>query len=258
MAQSRSKRTQRQSDLQPVYDLIDALNPSKLQRSFLSLSHRTRWMLVSVVAGLIFLWVVISLMQLGVQTIRANSGPFLMDALRVPYNMEARLITPPGTLVNLPVQVGEYALQADSIQLTPAPVVDPAVVPTAPSFTAVSPIAQCMVNAGAGLTDAACGLVNMQYVAGGNYLHSNAQTTQIVASMFASQSESQEAVRTLFQTARHQGMTGNYAIGLGAVDYFFSSTATTYTFTWGHGNWVYTVSSASFAELETILNNLPF
>ncbi len=56
----------------------------------------------------------------------------------------------------------------------------------------------------------------------------------------------------------HQGMTGNYAIGLGAVDYFFSSTATTYTFTWGHGNWVYTVSSASFAELEAILNNLPF
>lgn len=263
MAQLRSKQVQRQSDLQPVYDLLDALHPARLRAAFTRLDHRTRWILVTSVAGVVLLWTVLSLMQLGISSIRASSGPFLLDALRAPYNLEARLIPAPDMLMTLPVQVGEYLVQPETVMMALVPTLtegsDIATVEApALTFAPSSPAAQCMVKALNDAGKSVCGMPNPLYLTGGNFVNGAGLTTQMIASQYASAADARQAVRALFRETRQQAVTGNYAIGVGAVDYFFGSTAENRTFAWGHGNWVYLVTSASNSELEAVLNQLPF
>lgn len=80
----------------------------------------------------------------------------------------------------------------------------------------------------------------------------------VVAAEFASHEESTSVVSSLYQYGRSIGRTGNFSLGTIEYDYFFHFADDLYSFSWSHENWVYSISSASFADLDELLKVFPY
>lgn len=265
MAQRNSVKVTTKSDLQPVYDLINALQPRNVKAAYNRLGHRTRALLLIAGSTVILLWALTTILSLAVQHVRATTGPFLMDALKAPYSLEARLIPlpPADQSFVLPNTVGEYAVMGSLFQATPIPPqaaesTEP--VPALPAMTSVisSQVASCLSTALEGPTPTNCATYNASFVAAGDYQKAAGTSLNIVMAYFASHSDASEVMRSLQRQASTNGTVGNYAIGVGQVDYFYSSQSQLYVFTWANGAWVYTASSPSFDDLEAFIKQFPY
>ncbi len=279
-----------QSDLQPVYDVLDALQFGHLKAAYNRLSIRTRWFIIIGVATLVLVWATVSLSGLLVQHIRATSGPFLMEALQPPYNLVERLTpeTDPAQMTILPMQLDTYVLNLMTVQTLHdgiAPVVeadaaavtaettDAAAATTettdaaAPVEAVVAPIqylmGNCLVSAGNFDPEAdaqtTCVGVPATYLTSGLYEGGSGSPIYMAAARFNPDVVStSDVMKTLKDYAEGVGRSGNYVIGIGAADFFYSTTPELYSFVWAHNGWVYVISGPDMPQLETALKVFPF
>lgn len=264
MAQQRKTISSRQSDLQPVYDLLEALHPARLRRNWQRLDMRSRWLLIISVASLILVWVMLNLTSLMIRHTRATSGTFLFDALHAPYQLETRLlpVLPLDDTSMLPAAAGEYMLQPETVQ-----VVRPAVA-AAPSAAETEAVAapvnaasrfitgQCLLSPPE--TDAPCLSSQWLYLTSGSYAKPDGTIINAAAASFASAAEGRQAMKDVHGYANQRSVMGNYALGIWPVDYFYSSFNGVYTFVWSHDNWIFTLSSTALEDMEKLIEAFPY
>jgi hypothetical protein len=257
--------SQRQSELQPVYDFLDMLHPARLRAHWNRIGRRAQWTLVISLASLVLIWVVLNLLLLTMRHVRATTGPFLFEALQAPYELSARPVPLPGdeTVTVLPAAAGDYTLQAETVQIVapgmPAPVQAAATEQETAPAPAVANffVGQCLLNAAQPETETPCTGVAPLYLTFGTY-GSGGTLLDAAAARFDSAANAREAMKSLRQFSGANEAVGNYAVGVGEVDFFYSSTGERYTFTWAHDTWVYTVSGAAFHELEKLVRAFPY
>lgn len=117
MAQ-KHRTARRQKSSFPVFDYIDAMMPDKLADRFNDMPHHIRWTIVSAVASLIILWVFMRVVVGSINHYIDTRGPYLQDALRLPYALETRPLPAYPDVIEevvdiyvLPDTIGAYVLQ---------------------------------------------------------------------------------------------------------------------------------------------------
>jgi len=273
-----------QSPLQPVYNVINVLRPDHIIRSYKRLNRRQRWAIImsfaSIVAMIAILTASIALMR----HIRATSGDFLFDALEAPFNLADRMTPAVDTAYAtvLPIQIDTIMLDVSTLKtfipgISPAEEAAPVVEATAGGAegtveaTAQPTLAQTMNDQlGFCLWSAAefdptlamqtgCLPYEARYLTNGYYRDNGGALVHVSAVMFSQDvSPSVDVMTALKARADLIGRTGNYVIGVGPVDYFFSSTPELYTFTWAHNGWVYSISSPDMGVMEKAIRNFPY
>lgn len=259
MAQ-RSVSKQPQSDFQPIYDAIDALRPARLKATWQKMSHRGRILMLIMAALAVLLWSVGVIGALIGNYVRDTSGPLLIEALRSPYGLEGRLY-PALEAPALPQTAGAWLLSAPPVLVTPPPAVKEGEPPIpVPGVSLESALNTCLVQTALGVTpEAPCAGVASAYALIGDYQTQAGDRLNMVMSQFASPEDARLAMRQLFERARTDadGRTGSYVLGVTEVDYFTSSGRRMYSFSWGHGLWVYTVTTPSFDAMEDFVRSFP-
>ncbi|MCB9451110.1 MAG: hypothetical protein H6672_06700 [Anaerolineaceae bacterium] len=288
-SQHKSAVVHPESALQPVYDVIDALQPDRLKAAYYSLNYRTRWLIVVSTATLVLLWVTINLSMGLAQHIRATSGPFLFEALNAPYGLVDR-ISPnadPALITVLPVEVDKHILNLVEAQtfipgVTPVveaetveeaavaeetTVVDEVAVVDATTITETAPVipylmGECLFSAAEfdpdAETYAGCLPFAATYLTTGMY-EGNGSPIQVAAVQFdPAVTSTNDVMNSLKDYSEQIGRAGNYVIGINGADYFYSSTPELYSFTWAHNGWVYSMSGENLNELESMLKAFPF
>jgi hypothetical protein len=261
------RKATRQSDLQPVYDLIDALQPAHIKAAYKRLNRRTRAILLISVATVVLLWALFSILGFAMNYVKNTTGPFLTEALKTSYNLEARVMPlPPVDQTSLlPNAVANYTLVGSPYQATPVPAktgknnkadAQPTVVPPAPVIN--SPLGTCLTTAIIGADPANCTGLPAVYTAMGDYQNAAGTTVNVSMALFTSHTEAGDVMRKLQQQAAVGGSLGNYAIGVTQVDYFYSSQPQVYMFSWANGSWVYTAVSSSSEDLDQFVKNFPY
>lgn len=265
MTQQHKAIKPQQSDLQPVYDLLDALQPARLRRNWQRLDRRTRWMLVMSGASLVLVWVALSVTSMMIRHVQATSGDFLFEALRAPYELETRLLPlqPLDEASILAASVGDYVLQLETVQTSRPATTEAAARPDAavdvqavPAVASQMVLGQCLLAVPE--SDTPCASHPGQYLTSGTYAKADGTVIQAAAASFASTDEARQVTKDVHRYASQVGVMGNYVLGISAVDYFYSSSYGVYTFTWSHENWVYSLSSTSFDALENLLAVFPY
>jgi hypothetical protein len=266
MSQRNQAKTVRQSDFQPVYDLIDTLQPANLRAAYHRLNHRTRAMLLIGSGLVVLLWVSLTMTQLALQYIHSTTGPFLLDALKSPYQLEARPLSmlAADQISILPATVGDYSVMGSTFQATPMPAQsdkDSKVAAPAqqlPTSVVNAPLGNCLISAVDGAVPSNCTGYNATFTTMGDYQNAKETTLNVTMAMFSSHAEASQVMKKLQQQALSQGSVGNYAIGVGQVDYFYSSQSNLYVFSWANGMSVFTASSSSFDDLEKFVKQFPY
>ncbi len=261
-----------QSDLQPVYDILDVLHPDNLKAVFNRLDFRTRWLIIITSATLILLWVTISLASGLAQHIRATSGPFLLDALQAPYSMTERTVPAADVtqITMLPMEIEDYILNLLTVEtFIPGvtPVVEAAAEIADGSAAEVAPaeqylLAECLLSAAdfdpLAETNTGCLPFPVAYLTSGLY-EGGASPIHLVAAQFDPvEVLTGNVMKSLKSQAERIGRMGNYVIGVGTVDFFYSSTPDLYSITWAHDGWVYTISTPDMNQLEKMLEAFPY
>ncbi|HLV35155.1 MAG TPA: hypothetical protein VKY59_08590 [Spirillospora sp.] len=95
------------------------------------------------------------------------------------------------------------------------------------------------------------------FVEWGDYQH-NDTIFNVVVAEYPDHDTATRAVKQVFQYARTIGSTGNFSLGPIEYDYAFSHADSLYTFTWSHENWVYSITTDNFAELENLVKVFPY
>lgn len=105
-----------------------------------------------------------------------------------------------------------------------------------------------------------CGLTHEPvFVEAADYTNANNQTVRVAAVRYEEAAHAQDAIWELFNYSRTQGSLSNYALTLTQpVGYFYASARGWRTFTWIHNDWVFSVSARSMAEVESVVQSLPF
>jgi|GEM_PF-6861156 len=262
---------------QPAYRVFDALRPSRLMHSSNRVERRKRWTIVIIIASLVFLWSLWTLSTTLMRQVRANNGAFLMDALQAPFNLTDRMspAVSAAYMTILPLQTDILLLNVASVEtFTPGvtPVVEPvAVDPVADPAVATLPastlqndlLGECLWSAGlydpAAQEQLACLKLPAAYLTQGLYEDANGAAIHVVAAQFKPElATTMQVMNALKAVADAVGRTGNYVIGVGAVDYFYSSTPDLYSFTWAHNGWVYSIASPEMSQLEKAVQGFAY
>jgi|FLYN01.1.fsa_nt_gi hypothetical protein len=293
----------RESDLQPVYDFLDAIRPSNLRAAWRRTNRHTRWLMIFTVAGVVLLWSVLRISIMVANHIDATTGPFLWDALRAPYNLEKRFVpaVDPNadleTIALLPATIGEFTLQPEveaveetaTEQAVDQAASEPVSEPSPEAVTAdsaaegaitaeqtagaeaavtetpvpeipviVYPVSDCLYAGGTPVDKAACVTAAAQYIESGTYQNAEGTAIRVTVAQFASDSEATQVAKDLHRYAFTIGSVGNFALGVGQVDFFYSTITDQYSFVWSHENWVYTASGPVFDDVEALVKAFPY
>lgn len=225
--------------LRRTFDFIYSIDLQDIRQSFNRIDRRTRWLIVSIAASALLLWVVLQFTQVAIQSIEWANRPSLQDRLAAPYNLDARTIPQIVISEENPSQVLPATLQDFTLQdMTATP----------------SLLEQCLISAN-GQDKSDCTMTRAaQFSAMGAYLSTNGQTVDVIVTQFADDSHAAQALLEMYRYSRTIGRVGNYAlVNSRAVDYFYSSTREQFAFSWSNGPWVYTANSTSFATLEQFM-----
>jgi hypothetical protein len=232
--------------LRRAFDFAETVTANDVRRTWRhawhSLDRHTKWLIVSILASLILMWVVINLAQALIAAIQWTNRPTWNDRLTAPYNLESR-IWPAFDLSNptavLPAAADKYALQAAAAQ---------------PGL-----LAQCLLSAD-GKTPAICTIdQTADYVETGLYQNTDGHTVTVSTAHFETAEVAKDAALNLFMYSRSIGRIGNYVlVPSRSVDYYYSSTRDQFSFTWSSGPWVYTASSTSLDYLEQVIMAFPY
>jgi hypothetical protein len=79
-----------------------------------------------------------------------------------------------------------------------------------------------------------------------------------MAMRYGSPDEIDETMRWLMDASRALGATGNFIIGVHEVDFYYSRTGTTFSFTYSRGSWMYWVSGPSDDDVQAFVSAFPY
>lgn len=97
-----------------------------------------------------------------------------------------------------------------------------------------------------------------EFLESGNFVDENGNQIHIVMTKFADATQATTILDETFSFARSIGHIGNFALlDLLVVDYFYSTTRHTASFTWSNENWVFNVSSNDFATIDAFMEVFP-
>lgn len=253
MAKSSSVVRARQSDLQPLYDAAERLHPTRLHQDFMKLPHKVRWSIIIAIATLVLMFSVFTVVSLLGAYIRDHTGPMLAQALQAPFNLGQRTmpIAAAEDLTIFPASAADFALRADVITFSPARLESGDLIP---SLTTHSLFASCAQPVEGSL---GCFPTSPLYITSGTY-QAGERLVELSAALFEAEPSATSAFASFMALGRQVGQVGNYATGLGAIDYAYISTNRTYHFMWSHGPWVFTAASTEPTDLEAVMKALPF
>lgn len=224
-------RPTEQSDLR-LFERIEALAPTTLYARWMQLKRRTRWLVVITLASLVLAAALMTLSNAAIEHIDNTRGPFLEEALVAPYQIAARAL--PSADRALLATVGGYRYHQDSAE-TPV---------------TYHRSGQCLLQIDSDKA-AICGLdASVKARVSGGYLRDDGAAVSVVAAQLSSSAEVSAAMPELVTFSDQNGSIGNFSVGGGNVDYFYSREGDRYAFTWSRADWIYTASSTSFAALE--------
>jgi hypothetical protein len=253
MAKSSTVVRTRQSDLQPLYDAAERLHPTRLHQEFMKLPHKVRWSIIIAIATIVLMFSVFTVVSLLGAYIRDHTGPMLTQALQAPFNLEQRTmpIAAVEDLTIFPASAAEFALGADVIAFSPARLESGDLLP---SLTTHSLFTQCPqpVEGSFG-----CFPTSPLYITSGTY-QTGERLVELSAALFEAEPTAASAFASFMVLGRQVGQVGNYATGIGTIDYAYISTNRTYHFMWSHGPWIFTASSTEPTDLEAVMKALPF
>lgn len=99
------------------------------------------------------------------------------------------------------------------------------------------------------------------FVERGDYQH-NGMNFNVVVAEYPDHDTATRAVKQVFEYARINGRVGNFSLGPIEYDYAFTQTGNgpneLYSFTWSHENWVYSITTDNFIELENLVKVFPY
>ncbi|HUN08398.1 MAG TPA: hypothetical protein PLQ56_17460 [Aggregatilineales bacterium] len=253
MTKSSSVVRTRQSDLQPLYDAAERLHPTRLYQDFMKLPHKVRWSVIIAIATVVLMFSVFTVVSLLGAYIRDHTGPMLTQALQAPFNLEQRTmpIAAVEDLTIFPATAANFTLGADVVAFSPARLDSGDLLP---SLTTHSLFAHCTqpVEEGFG-----CFPTSPLYVTSGTY-QAGERFVELSAALFEAEPTATSVFASFMTLGRQVGQVGNYATGIGAIDYAYISAYRTYHFMWSHGPWVFTAASTEPTDLEAVMKALPF
>ena len=97
------------------------------------------------------------------------------------------------------------------------------------------------------------------YLEQGDYVANNGAEFNIVVAEFPRPVDAAWAVKQLFYRARFVGATGDFALDdIIEYNYFFSQIDGVYTLGWSHENWVYSISTVSAVDIDSLMKVFPY
>jgi len=268
MSQQRKTSARRESDLQPVYEVIDALQPDHLKAAYNRMDRRTRYVIIMIIASAVLAWSMLTAVRLLSQQIAATTGPFLMDALKAPYSLDTRTLPIPvdAQTTVLPMTVDSLTRLDQTVKVIVPVVVSEAeqeagaIQETGMNLDALAayPLAGCLATTVTNSIESACVPFRAQYATFGDYQMADGSRMNVTAAQFSSDDEATQVMKALIHQAGSVGRVGNYVLGVSAVDYFNSAAGNYYIFTWSHGMWVYTLTHPSLPVLEAAVKAFPY
>lgn len=182
-----------------------------------------------VILGFVVLYVVQSAVQWAAR-------PTFEQRLAAPYQLDARPIAELDTTVGSLLQgsYGEFVIAGSEVN---------------------SLVGRCLQSA----SETGCTLTYAPlYVETAQYTNTSGSVS-LIAAQYAAGIEASEVNYDLYRFARSSGRIGNFAFLPDLpVNYFYSSTREGYTFTWSHGQWIYSVSSANLETLSQFVSTFAY
>lgn len=228
--------------LRRAFDTFYTLKAEDLQQGFARVMHRMgteRLALLLISAGALLLLVIA--WTLASALITTLTRPTAEQRLAAPYALDNRAPAIVDTTVSalLPSALGDYRLQL----LTEADTL----LGQCLQSTLNAPSAHCAIT------------VPALYVEVGRYQHPDGATIAIVAAQYATEEAAEQATYEAYQYSRTVGRIGNFAfLDSAPVNYFYSSTRESFSFTWTRGTWVYSIANADLASLEAFIALFPY
>jgi hypothetical protein len=116
-------------------------------------------------------------------------------------------------------------------------------------------LTSCLVNDG-GFT---CDLeYTPQYSNASFYTDSKGNTIEVVVANYWNDLLTSETMVDAVNQARAFSRVGNFVVGAGELDYFYNTTRLWFSFTWGHGSWVYSISASNPDVLQAAVQAFPY
>lgn len=266
------------------FDAVDAAKEAeaRLRR----VKRRTRWIIVTIVAAVVFAGVFITLMQVGVEEVKESQMPTIAERLAAPYelaeqpinlpvaagmpdidgftyaNMDYETINPvlrcqlaphdcELSFGNVPVAEGVLFLEeASEEQIAEAEAAAAAAEAAVTYDENGEPIAPEPVTKDLMVFAELTGLIAGEY--------SNDETTvRLQVAKFSTLGESRQAMLTMYDYARTIGHVGNHALGVSqTVPYYYASGRGWINFVWMQDETVYAVSTRSWRDLDDVIEKL--
>lgn len=288
MSASNPHRTTKNTDkqlLRRAFDTFyefDAVETAKEAEARLRrVKRRTRWMVATAVAAVVFIGVMFTFMQLGVQEVQESRMPTLQERLAAPYDLTTER-------VNLSIAAGMPDLDGFTFRNVAFEDLDPVLgCMMAPHNCELSigniPVAVGVIDPNTATEEeiAAWQAENtIEYDENGQPIvpepevvdlmvfsaidgviagqYSNEETdVRLAVAQFATQADAYEAILTMYDYARSVGHIGNYALGTQqAVPYYYASGRGWIDFVWMQENSIFQVKARSWRDLEDVIAQL--
>lgn len=195
--------------------------------------------MVSILVLLIVVYAAISLLT-GEEPIEEPATITIAEALRAPYDLEEKsTLDPEATLGDIiPASFGDFtrvtAVEADAT---------------------FGRLTNCLVDNGF----FECNLdYTPQYSNASFYEDSKGNRIEVVVANYWNEESASETMYDVVGVARTFSRVGNFVVGVGEIEYFYSTTRNWFSFTWGHGAWIFSISAQTPSVLEDTLSVMPY
>ena len=138
----------------------------------------------------------------------------------------------------VPAQIGDFTLQWNRTQSTI--------------------LAQCLLLTGTNAESECSTTYLAEFVEPANFVDSKGNTVSLVMTKFANNEHSVATLNSIYQYARGIGRIGDFSLSdMLNVDYFYSITRKTTSFTWLNENWVLSVSANNASTIDAFMQAFP-
>lgn len=260
--------------LRQMFDFLESINIKTGRKIYYSVPRRVWNIIVGVVAFVVLIVVTVSLVNVALTRLAWENRPSVLARLAGPYSIDTH--PTPNLDLNieagvLPQTVGNYTNDLASVDTSVAQTefvnrTTRIYAEDGSSFDAVtrgtlqvsSFNGVCLLNTVVALHGECTLTGHAHYVEAVNYV-SDSETVTVVIAQFANNEQTSQVFDQLYEVNRFVGVVGNYAmVDSRPVDYFYSSIANNFYFTWTNGTWIYTASSVSITALDNFMSAFPY
>ncbi len=213
-------------------------------KTFAQKIHPRVWAITGIMMSvLVLLFVVyagLSLLTGGDEPVVEADTITFANALSSPFDLNDRALLDPNTHINdvLPVSFGDFQRVTNPEAMEP-----------------FSRLTSCLTNTGT----SQCALeYTPQYNLATHYIDSEGNVIEVMVTNYWNEDLATETMDDAVSHARTFSRVGNFVVGAGEIDYFYSTTSNWFSFTWGHGAWVFSISASYPEVLENAVQALPY